>query len=419
MVAGIEVSGVSLAGTKPTFLQNLFAALRAVGAKAVEFTSLKRDPGPGNDVANSNHITGDAGDGYAIINGRRVPLGTAVKPVASRFGLRSGDVAGFDPRTPGGYDPVHVDDGANVNAGRPLSRSRAAGGSVYGNAELQNLWNAAGGDPALAETMAAIALAESSGDPQARNVNVDGSIDRGLWQINSSNFDSDTLTDPRVNASWAVKIEKSQGLRAWVTYKNDAYKIYLDGTTQPSVTRTRPDGSGESGGGALAWMGAFAGGPSTLAEKTFTTLFGGGIGGLADVFKGAIWLMNPRSWLRMVEFVAGMTMMLFGFIGLAVMFVQRSGVVGEAANIAQVLPGPVGAAGKAVTVVRAPGAAARRRVTESERQQRQQQQADELAGRRRAREEHVRRLGEIRQQSARSSALSRTARRAPARRDLS
>lgn len=239
------------------------------------------------------------------------------------------------------------------------SSSRPRGGAssgVYDYQALADLWTKSGGDGSLADTMAAIALAESSGDPEATNINLDGSIDRGLWQVNSINYDSDTLLEPSTNVGWAIKIEKQQGLRAWTTYKTGAYKTYLKGGDGgASVVRTRPaGGDGGGGGGALSWLGAVAGGPFTVAEKEFESLFGG-VNSLTDVFKGLVWLMNPRSWLRMVEFVTGALMMLFGVIGLGVMFLQRSETVGKAANVAQALPGPVGGAGRAVTSVRAVG----------------------------------------------------------------
>lgn len=108
--------GVSVAGVKPALLNKVMLAARAVGATEIYVTSAKRAPGLAhNDVKNSNHITGDAIDGYAVIGGQRVPIGQALLHVAPQFGLRSGDVKGFDPKTPGGYDPIHVDDGFNVS----------------------------------------------------------------------------------------------------------------------------------------------------------------------------------------------------------------------------------------------------------------------------------------------------------------
>lgn len=120
-VAPSFFQGDSVAGVSPTLLASIEAAVRAAGGSGVYVISGKRPPGPGNDVKNSNHITGDAIDGYAIIGGKQVPLGQAIVSNAGKFGLRSGDQAGFDPKTPGGYDPDHVDDGANVGGVKPYS----------------------------------------------------------------------------------------------------------------------------------------------------------------------------------------------------------------------------------------------------------------------------------------------------------
>ena len=135
-----------------------------------------------------------------------------------------------------------------------------AGGPTGGQtSSLAQLWIQAGGSPALANTMAAIAMAESSGNPNATNNNSNGTVDRGLWQINSvhSQFDPNRLlTDPLYNAQAAVAIEKSSGLGAWTTYTSGAYKQFLN---KPDLVQgyggTRPGGgdagpvSGASGSG--------------------------------------------------------------------------------------------------------------------------------------------------------------------------
>jgi hypothetical protein len=100
-------------GEKARFLAELMAAGHAVGATRIRVTSGYRSPAHNaavGGVAHSNHTTGDAMDGYALIKGRWVPLGVALQNVAGRYGLRSGNVPGFYH---GGPDPVHVDDGAN------------------------------------------------------------------------------------------------------------------------------------------------------------------------------------------------------------------------------------------------------------------------------------------------------------------
>lgn len=81
--------------------------------------------------------------------------------------------------------------------------------------------------------MAAIAIAESGGRPNAvsgRNKN--GTVDRGLWQINSVHGYGTSSLDPKANAKQAVGVYHSQGLNAWTTFKTGAYRQYV-----PSVVK--------------------------------------------------------------------------------------------------------------------------------------------------------------------------------------
>lgn len=100
-------------GEKPQFLGSLAEAVKAVGGSQVRINSGYRSPQHNaavGGVQGSNHTTGDALDGEVLINGRWVPLGAALLPVAQKYGLRSGAVPGFFNGRP---DPVHVDDGRN------------------------------------------------------------------------------------------------------------------------------------------------------------------------------------------------------------------------------------------------------------------------------------------------------------------
>lgn len=112
---GVKFTG-NTTGLKPEFMNALGQAVKSLGASEVVIESGYRDPGHNQSVggvSHSNHLTGDAIDGYVIINGQRVPLGTALKAVASKYGLRSGDTPGFYNGNP---DPNHVDDGQNMRA---------------------------------------------------------------------------------------------------------------------------------------------------------------------------------------------------------------------------------------------------------------------------------------------------------------
>lgn len=74
-------------------------------------------------------------------------------------------------------------------------------------------------------TMVAIAKAESNWYVDAINTaNSNGSVDRGLFQINSIHKQFDParlLSDARYNTQAAKSIYDSQGLRAWSTYNSD------------------------------------------------------------------------------------------------------------------------------------------------------------------------------------------------------
>lgn len=123
---------------------------------------------------------------------------------------------------------------------------------TYNYDQLKKLARRAGFSAAEAGVMAAIALAESGGRINANNagLNSDGSVDYGLWQINSVHgFDTQRLTsDPLYNARMAYKVYKEQGLHAWTTFTSGAYKQYLNGTTGGESQVIQSAGGGGEGG---------------------------------------------------------------------------------------------------------------------------------------------------------------------------
>lgn len=76
----------------------------------------------------------------------------------------------------------------------------------------------------------AIAISESDLDTNKKNINANGSIDRGLWQINNrfwSNISNKCAFDPSCNAGAAYDIYKKHGgWRNWTMWRNNAYKKY-------------------------------------------------------------------------------------------------------------------------------------------------------------------------------------------------
>lgn len=176
--------------------------------------------------------------------GTVAPTGTGLE---LGFATRSGQTLAAAQRGYGGSQ--------SSPAGRLYRMNVINQGSLKGtpgpNSYLANLWIDAGGSPKLANLMAAIAMAESSGNPTAVNHNTNGSTDYGLWQINSSHTQYNAnklLSDPLYNAKAAVAIEKSQGLGAWTTYSSGAYKQFMNGgTAAPKYGGSRPGGANNSG----------------------------------------------------------------------------------------------------------------------------------------------------------------------------
>lgn len=117
-------------------------------------------------------------------------------------------------------------------------------------AQLQGLWlKAAAGTqydtPGFASLMAAVAEAESGGNPGAVNAKDNNGTQSsyGLWQISTGTHapPSPNWADPATNAALAVSKLQSQGLGAWGTYGSGAYKAYLSpGTTPDLATPANP-----------------------------------------------------------------------------------------------------------------------------------------------------------------------------------
>lgn len=114
--------------------------------------------------------------------------------------------------------------------------------TVESYAQLEQLWDNAGGPPSLAPTMAAIAEAESSGNPDAQNDTDNGGTQSsfGLWQISTGTHTppASNWNDPAENAALAVQKYLSQGLSAWGTYDSGAYQQYLNGANTAPASST-------------------------------------------------------------------------------------------------------------------------------------------------------------------------------------
>jgi hypothetical protein len=179
--------------------------------------------------------------------------------------------------------------------------------ATYSFSQLEQIWlSAAKGtkysSKAWAALMAAIALAESAGNPDATNPtdNNGAQTSWGLWEISLGNHDepSPDWSNPAVNAQLAIGKLSTQGLSAWGTYTSGAYKKFLNGAAIPSGTDLDSSG-GQPGTGSVASV--------VNLPSDVTGFFSD-----ADTFVNALmWFVNPGSWVRIGAFIIGVALLLF------------------------------------------------------------------------------------------------------------
>jgi hypothetical protein len=188
--------------------------------------------------------------------------------------------------------------------------------------QLEGAWIQAGGPQAMAPVMAAIALAESGGDPAALNPNDNGGTQSsfGLWQISTGTHTppSPNWADPLTNAKLAVGKYRSQGLGAWGTYTSGAYKRFMSNGVNPSQI---PAGSVLNGTGTAAAQTAF--GPTLSAQLDPTCLIG--IPSLSSGFNlGPLSLGGPGTpsicflSKKMARQLVGGSLIAAGLLGMAI-----------------------------------------------------------------------------------------------------
>lgn len=207
----------------------------------------------------------------------------------------------------------------------------------YSFTELIDLWVKAGGSILYAPVAAAIAMAESGGRSDAINSkNNNGSVDRGLWQINSVHGRQST-TDPLNNARAAVAISKGgTDWRPWCvawsngrcggTYMGDGSPVmkYLpagdNNVGVVPVGGNRPatipvPGPGGFIGNIVSWVFGEAAGTAIGAKQQFTLLlqsFARAFGYMAIVVMGAammivglvLLILNTRTVRKVAGFAA-------------------------------------------------------------------------------------------------------------------
>lgn len=172
----------------------------------------------------------------------------------------------------------------------------------YTFTDLQKLWIAQGGAKNKSVLAAAVAMAESHGDPNAQHRNSNGTIDRGLWQINSVHGAQSTL-DPYANARAAIAISKNgTDFRPWTTFRTGAHIPFLRGhANDVNVTTETGSTSDPSVGGAVSGavdaltptplkeVGKFVARAGVIFELDWWKRVGLVIGGLVAILLGVGW----------------------------------------------------------------------------------------------------------------------------------
>lgn len=127
---------------------------------------------------------------------------------------------------------------------------------AYSFAQLEAFAIQGGFPSSLAPTMAAIAMAESSGNNVVQQGQPYSTTGWGLWQITPGNSVPSVGTDqallnPVANAQAAWAKYQGQGLGAWTTYTSGAYKQFMQGNVTPANDGSTGDTSGSSSGGGI------------------------------------------------------------------------------------------------------------------------------------------------------------------------
>lgn len=196
-------------------------------------------------------------------------------------------------------------------------------------------------------TAAAIAFAESSGNPTATNKNSNGSTDYGLWQINSVHgalLKQGEWSNPADNAKMAYKVYSDAGnsFKPWVTYKTGAYLKYMAQATASvagsgAEALTGSDLLNDAAQSATDATGAVDSALST-ADK------------FVDIYNMAYSAITSKNyWIRMAMFVAGGSMVTIGLLRISTL---DNSVVGAAAKVGELVASKGANAKKSATAAK-------------------------------------------------------------------
>lgn len=188
-------------------------------------------------------------------------------------------------------------------------------------------------------TAVAVAFAESGGEPTSTNrANRNGSVDYGLWQINSVHgplLATGDKFNPADNARMAYTVWKGAGGKwtPWSAYNNQRYRAYIPQATLGAAQPTMPSGAAPGATPSPGPTGAVPGTESTGEPAPPTGILGTlmnslGLDGVYSLVQSAAkfiiaipkliaTLLSPGLWLRMAAFVAGSILVMFSIVKLS------------------------------------------------------------------------------------------------------
>jgi hypothetical protein len=167
---------------------------------------------------------------------------------------------------------------------------------------------------------AAVALAESGGDPGAVG---DGGDSIGLWQINRPAHPTigtvAELKDPAYNARAAHQVWTAEGWRAWTQYRNGRYRPHYDKLR--SDVRNLDTGEG----GLIDWSSVPVVGPVVGGVEAVGDAVNAGVDGLAETMGATVqalnalreWVSDSHNWTRVALVVGGVALALVGAAAVA------------------------------------------------------------------------------------------------------
>lgn len=165
----------------------------------------------------SNWTVGTAGDS------------TTAPTLLESFGLSTKNlnpqIPSLQAQLPGAAAAASNSSSGGGGEGTGSSGAEASGSYTF--SQLEQLWTSAGGNPQYRAIAAAIAMAESSGNPLATDHDSNGTVDRGLWQINSTHGSLSTYNVMQ-NARAAVQISNNgTNWSPWTTFTTGAYLKFM------------------------------------------------------------------------------------------------------------------------------------------------------------------------------------------------